>query len=66
MEQQKPKEQESQQLLQKFKEKIQLMESKDKLIAIYLYRQMESNLVAKERLDEFISDKQKILNDAIA
>lgn len=42
------------------------MESKDKLIAIYLYRQMESNLVAKERLDEFISDKQKILNDAIA
>lgn len=66
MEQQKPKEQESLQLLQKFKEKIQLMESKDKLIAIYLYRQMESNLVAKERLDEFISDKQKILNDAIA
>lgn len=66
MEQQKPKEQESLQLLQKFKEKIQLMESKDKLIAIYLYRQMESNLLAKERLDEFISDKQKILNDAIA
>lgn len=62
----KPKEQESLQILSKFKEKIQLMETKEKLMAIYLYRQMERNLVAKEQLDEFINEKQKILNDNIA